>query len=74
MDRATVKEHLAEADAHIADAEVRIARLRERIAQYSEAGISTTDAERLLAELTYGLETMARLRKHSLSELSDEHA
>jgi hypothetical protein len=55
MDRATVEEHLAEADAHIADAEARITRQREIVAKCSAAGISTTDAEDLLAELTYAL-------------------
>jgi hypothetical protein len=50
MDRATITEHLAEAERHIALGEQHIARQRESVGELEDGGHDAVQARRLLAQ------------------------
>jgi len=51
VDRATLSEHLAQAERQVAEGVLRIARQREVVADLERTGLDTKEARTLLAEL-----------------------
>jgi hypothetical protein len=72
MEKADVREHLAEADKKIEDAEIRIVEQRHRVEALADDGHSTEAAERLLATYNQVLEVMVKYKKTIASELETQ--
>ena len=72
MEKADIREHLAEADKKIKDAEKRIAEQNQRIKTLAEDGHPTQAAEMLLTKYHEMLDVMVQYRKTVTGELKTQ--
>ena len=74
MEKADIREHLAEADKKIKDAEKRIAEQHQRIKTLADDGHPTQAAEILLAKYHEMLDVMVQYRKTVTGELKTQQS
>jgi hypothetical protein len=74
MEKADIREHLAEADKKIKDAEKRIAEQYQRIKTLAADGHPTEAAETLLAKYHEMLDLMVQYRKTITGELKTQQS